>query len=161
MSEEYSVYRAHPITPELLVLGNKNNALRPQIFVVRRSLLSTISTERASSFGTNPFRRYPAKETASDEMHQATLIYRVNRIQRRRPTRVLCSTMTAEACSLRDGISHLKSSVAANAPASCAPTNPAKSVYRMPENVFVTERASVTAGLANEVEAVNQYAALI
>jgi hypothetical protein len=31
----------------------------------------------------------------------------------------------------------------------------------MPENVFVTERASVTAGLANEVEAVNQYAALI
>jgi hypothetical protein len=26
----------------------------------------------------------------------------------------------------------------------------------MPANVFVTERASVTAGLANEVEAVNQ-----
>jgi hypothetical protein len=31
----------------------------------------------------------------------------------------------------------------------------------MPENVFVTERAKVTAGLANEVETVNQYAAVI
>ena len=31
----------------------------------------------------------------------------------------------------------------------------------MPENVFVRERASVTAGLANEVEAVNQYAAVM
>jgi hypothetical protein len=31
----------------------------------------------------------------------------------------------------------------------------------MPENVFVTERAKVTAGLAKEVEAVNQYAAVI
>ena len=31
----------------------------------------------------------------------------------------------------------------------------------MPANVFVSERAIVTAGLANEVEAVNQYAPTI
>jgi hypothetical protein len=64
--------------------------------------------------------------------------------------------MTAEACSLSDGISHLKSSVAANAPPNCAPTNPDTSFGLMPEKVFVTERARVTAGLANEVDAVNQ-----
>ena len=32
---------------------------------------------------------------------------------------------------------------------------------RMPENVSVNDRATVTAGLAKEVEAVNQYAAVI
>jgi hypothetical protein len=69
--------------------------------------------------------------------------------------------MTAEACSLIDGISHLKSSVAANPPANCAPTNPATSVGLMPEKVFVAERARVTAGFANEVDAVNQYAAVM
>jgi hypothetical protein len=31
----------------------------------------------------------------------------------------------------------------------------------MPANVFVSDRASVTAGLANEVEEVNQYAAVM
>jgi hypothetical protein len=31
----------------------------------------------------------------------------------------------------------------------------------MPAKVFVADRASVTAGFANEVEAVNQYAAVI
>ena len=33
---------------------------------------------------------------------------------------------------------------------------PGRSVGRMPENVLVIERAMATAGLANEVEAVNQ-----
>jgi hypothetical protein len=32
---------------------------------------------------------------------------------------------------------------------------------RIPENVFVTERPKVTAGLANEVDAVNQNAAVM
>ena len=62
---------------------------------------------------------------------------------------------------MSDGISHLKRSVAANAPANCAPTNPGTSAGLMPEKVFVTERATVTAGLANEVDAVNQYAAVM
>jgi hypothetical protein len=35
------------------------------------------------------------------------------------------------------------------------------SAGRMPEKVFVSDRASVTAGFANEVEAVNQYAAVM
>src|SRR5262249_53981587 len=43
-----------------------------------------------------------------------------------------------------------------SAPRSCATTKPGRSIGRMPENVFVNERAIVTAGLANEVEAVNQ-----
>jgi hypothetical protein len=38
----------------------------------------------------------------------------------------------------------------------CARTNPGASDGRMPANVFVRARATVTAGLANEVEAVNQ-----
>src|SRR5437764_11885002 len=35
------------------------------------------------------------------------------------------------------------------------------SIGRMPVNVFVTARARVTAGFANEVDDVNQYAAVI
>ena len=45
---------------------------------------------------------------------------------------------------------------AASAPASSAPMNPGRSDGRMPENVLVNERAIATAGLAKEVEAVNQ-----
>ncbi len=39
--------------------------------------------------------------------------------------------------------------------------NPGASAGRIPANVSVAERASVTAGLANDVEAVNQYAAVM
>ena len=39
--------------------------------------------------------------------------------------------------------------------------NPGTSIGRMPANVFVSERAKVTAGFANEVDAVNQYAAMM
>jgi hypothetical protein len=39
--------------------------------------------------------------------------------------------------------------------------NPGASEGRIPENVSVKDRASVTAGFANEVEAVNQYAAVM
>jgi hypothetical protein len=36
--------------------------------------------------------------------------------------------------------------------------NPGVSAGRMPANVSLAERASVTAGFANDVDAVNQYA---
>ena len=58
-----------------------------------------------------------------------------------------------------DGTSHRNRSVAAAAPASCAPMNPGTSAGRMPANVSVSARATVTAGFANDVDAVNQYAA--
>lgn len=38
----------------------------------------------------------------------------------------------------------------------CAAIKPAASMGRMPANVSLSERATVTAGLAKEVEAVNQ-----
>jgi hypothetical protein len=43
-----------------------------------------------------------------------------------------------------------------SAPTSCATMKPGRSIGRMPEKVFVNERAMATAGFANEVEAVNQ-----
>ena len=59
--------------------------------------------------------------------------------------------------STRDcGTNHLKSKVAAKAPPSWAETNPTVSAGLIPAKVSVMERASVTAGLANDVEAVNQ-----
>ena len=42
------------------------------------------------------------------------------------------------------------------APMNCAAMNAGASVGRMPEKVSVNERARVTAGLANDVDAVNQ-----
>ena len=45
---------------------------------------------------------------------------------------------------------------AASAPANCAKINPGASMARIPENVLVNDLAIVIAGLANEVEAVNQ-----
>ncbi len=39
--------------------------------------------------------------------------------------------------------------------------NPSASVGRIPANVFEAARARVTAGFANEVEEVNQYAPVI
>ena len=56
----------------------------------------------------------------------------------------------------RNGTSHRNRSVAAAAPASCAPMNPGTSAGRMPANVSVSARATVTAGFANDVDAVNQ-----
>jgi hypothetical protein len=72
-----------------------------------------------------------------------------------------CSTSTLAALSGIEGTNHLKSSVAANAPASWAATNPPTSAGLIPAKVFVMDRATVTAGFANEVEAVNQYAAMM
>ena len=48
---------------------------------------------------------------------------------------------------------------ASPAPTSCETTNAGTFARPMPANVALKPRASVTAGLAKEVEAVNQYAA--
>jgi hypothetical protein len=55
-----------------------------------------------------------------------------------------------------DGGSMEKSAVAVSAPSICTKTNPGMSMGRMPAKLFVKDLASVTAGLANEVEEVNQ-----
>jgi len=54
------------------------------------------------------------------------------------------------------GHSHRKNTVAIPAPASCARMKPGASSSRIPANVSLNAWANVTAGLANEVEAVNQ-----
>src|SRR5688572_9728388 len=58
----------------------------------------------------------------------------------------------------RVGTSHRNSSVAVRAPRTWTMTNPGTSSGRIPVNVSVKARATVTAGFANDVEAVNQYA---
>jgi len=52
------------------------------------------------------------------------------------------------------GNSQDHSKVAAKAPVNCAAMKAGASIGRIPEKVFVTDRASVTAGLANDVDAV-------
>ena len=61
----------------------------------------------------------------------------------------------------RPGTSQRKSSVAASPPAIWAARNQETSLGRMPARVSLRQRAMVTAGLANEVDAVNQYAAVM
>ncbi len=56
-------------------------------------------------------------------------------------------------------MSHAASAVATTAPDIWAATNAGMSARRIPENVSVSVRPMVTAGLAKLVEAVNQYAA--
>ena len=55
-----------------------------------------------------------------------------------------------------DGKNHWNRSVAQKAPATSAAMNAGASTSRIPANVFEKDRARVTAGLANEVDAVNQ-----
>src|SRR5262245_14128648 len=64
--------------------------------------------------------------------------------------------ITAGALSGSAGASRRNRSVAAAAPRSCARMKPGASAGRMPANVLLKARARVTAGFANEVEAVNQ-----
>ena len=59
------------------------------------------------------------------------------------------------------GYSQVNKCVAAIDPNNCATINPVTSIGRIPANVLLAARARVTAGLANEVEEVNQYAAVI
>src|SRR2546422_817817 len=56
----------------------------------------------------------------------------------------------------RAGTSQRKSAVASAAPRSCATMKLGTSAGRMPAKVSVSARAMVTAGLAKDVEAVNQ-----
>ena len=60
---------------------------------------------------------------------------------------------------VRDRVNQCATAAPASAPTHCAATNPITSVGRMPEKLCVSDRANVTAGLANDVLAVNQYAA--
>jgi len=68
---------------------------------------------------------------------------------------------TALAPSEIAGTSQWNSQVAAIAPIICATMNPVTSAGRMPAKVSLAARASVTAGFANDVDAVNQYAAVM
>ena len=73
----------------------------------------------------------------------------------------LRGTRTSGATTGRVGTNHLKSAVATAAPNNCAAMKPPTSIGRMPLNVSVIALAKVTAGFANDVDAVNQYAAVI
>jgi hypothetical protein len=59
-------------------------------------------------------------------------------------------------CLAAAGYSQQNTIVAAAAPNNCAMMKPGASAGRMPAKVFVAARAKVTAGLAKEVEDVNQ-----
>src|SRR6185369_109819 len=56
----------------------------------------------------------------------------------------------------RAGINQRSKTVAVTPPASWAKTKPGVSTGRIPAKVSLKERASVTAGFANDVDAVNQ-----
>ena len=58
-------------------------------------------------------------------------------------------------------MSHAIRAIPARAPRSCATMNIGTSSGAMPAKVAVNARAIVTAGFANEVEAVNQYASML
>lgn len=53
----------------------------------------------------------------------------------------------------------LTAPIATTTPIACAAMKPATSTALMPAKVVVSARAKVTAGFANDVLAVNQYAA--
>lgn len=59
------------------------------------------------------------------------------------------------------GTSQLNTNAAKTAPSICAAMKAGTSDRRMPVNVSVNERARVTAGFANDVDEVNQHAAVI
>src|ERR1700732_850491 len=59
------------------------------------------------------------------------------------------------------GTSQRNRAVAADAPIAWLTRNAGTSFGRIPANVSVAARAIVTAGFANEVDAVNQYAAVM
>ena len=69
--------------------------------------------------------------------------------------------MTPAAAPSAAGNNIIDTGTAIAAPMSCARIKPGTSPSAMPANVVVKPRASVTAGLANEVEEVNQRAAVM
>src|SRR5205814_6297428 len=70
-----------------------------------------------------------------------------------------CGTTTSSAACPACGYSTASRPMPARRPASCAATNAGTEAGTMPANVSVNARPTVTAGLANEVDEVNQYAA--
>src|SRR5215467_6910188 len=70
-------------------------------------------------------------------------------------------TTTRSATSGNEGTSQRNRIVAAAAPTAWLTKNAGTSAGRIPANVSVAARAIVTAGFANDVDAVNQYAAVI
>jgi hypothetical protein len=74
---------------------------------------------------------------------------------------IACGRTTFGATAGRLGTSQLNSAVAVPAPNNCATMKPSTSAGRMPLKVSVAALARVTAGLANDVDAVNQYAAVM
>lgn|SRR4029077_829139 len=70
-------------------------------------------------------------------------------------------TRTSRAMTGRAGTNQRNRAVAPAAPTNCAATKLGTSAERMPLNVSVAALARVTAGLAKEVDAVNQYAAVM
>src|SRR5258706_3367508 len=98
----------------------------------------------------------------------AALPYHRERIARRAAVGIVIDRHAHKIASgLRAGASfsgrssHVMTSMPMTAPKSSAAMKPGSSTGRIPENVLVNERAIATAGLANDVEAVNQYAAVM
>src|SRR5712691_7570630 len=89
------------------------------------------------------------------------VIHRLLKALSRRSSFSPCGTMTASASRGSEGASQLNSNVAAAAPSSCANMKPGVSIGRIPTKESLADRARVTAGLANDVEDVNQYAAVM
>jgi len=69
--------------------------------------------------------------------------------------------LIADASSLPPRSSQLISVSATIAPQSSAAIKPGRSAGRIPEKVLLSERAIATAGFANDVDDVNQYAAVM
>src|SRR5947209_16701470 len=71
-----------------------------------------------------------------------------------------CTSLEIGAPSFLSRSSQFIATIAATAPQSSAEIKPGRSAGRIPEKVSVIDRAIATAGLANEVDEVNQYAAV-
>src|SRR6267378_4957776 len=69
-----------------------------------------------------------------------------------------CDIKMSSAVSDIEGMNHRDRNVAAIAPAICTAMKAGTSAGRMPAKVFEKHLASVTAGFANDVDEVNQYA---
>src|SRR2546421_1476220 len=104
----------------------------------------------ASHRAQQAFRHLTARRVSCAENQHALFLVHS------RPSFMSCGITIASASFASCGMSQRKSAVAAAAPNSCATMKPGTSEGRIPAKVSLIERARVTAGLANEVDAVNQ-----
>src|SRR5579871_409725 len=135
--------------------------------LVRRAFLAHERTHRDSD-GRDQFLELVARwrrlEIFDDDGLNAALPDHGKGIARRSASRIVIdrdthgpvSAMATGPRTLGRPSSQFISSMPAIAPQSSARMNPGRSMGRMPEKVFVSERAIATAGLANDVDAVNQ-----